>query len=32
MSRAGFAVEFTCGEMLLDLRRTSKLVLAWPGE
>ena len=32
MSCAGSAVEFVCGEMLLDLGRMSRLVLAWPGE
>jgi len=32
MSRTRSVVEFVCGEMLLDLRRTSQFVLTWPGE
>jgi len=32
VSRAGSAVEFVCDKMLLDLRRTLQLVLAWPDE
>jgi len=32
VSHARSVVEFVCGEMLLDLRRTSQLVLTWPSE